>query len=126
TQFPPAVDLGGGHYGGLTAGAGAIWVAHDSAGGGVDEVDPRTGAGTQHVPLPNVKDVAFGGNSVWALSAARGKGALVRLDPRDGHEIGRRLPAGKDPVALQFGGDALWVVNRRPGTVTRIDPSSGH
>jgi streptogramin lyase len=125
TEFAPAVDLGGGSYGGLTSGAGMIWVAHDSQDGGVDGVDPQTGAGTRHVPLPNVKTVAFGRNSVWALSAARGKGVVVRLDPRDGHQVGRRFEAGEDPVALEFGDGSLWVANRRPGALTRIDPSSG-
>jgi hypothetical protein len=72
-EFPPAVDLGGGSYGGLAAGAETIWVAHDSEDGGVDAVDPRTGAGTRHTPLPNAKAVAFGRASVWALSAARGR-----------------------------------------------------
>jgi predicted Ser/Thr protein kinase len=39
--FPPAVDLGGGAYADIAAGAGSIWVAHDVDEGGIDRVDPR-------------------------------------------------------------------------------------
>ena len=36
----------------------------------------------------------------------------------------REITVGRQPVALAYGHDALWVVNRADDTVTRVDPST--
>jgi serine/threonine-protein kinase len=122
--FPPAFDLGGGSYVGIAAGAGSIWVAHDVEEGGVDRVDPVTGEGIDHVPLPNASAITAGRNSVWAAFGGAGRATrnLVRIDPRTVRATGARFAAGRDPVALALGDGSLWVVNGAPGTLTRIDP----
>lgn len=125
--FPPAVDLGGGAYAGIAAGAGSIWVAHDVDEGGIDRVDPATGEGTEHLSLPNASAVTAGRDAVWATfgDAGRATRNLTRIDPRTARTSGARLDAGRDPAALSLGAGSLWVVNRAPGTVTRIDPATG-
>ena len=126
-QFPPAVDLGGGAYAGVAAGAGSIWVAHDVDEGGVDRVDPANGEGTDHVSLPRASAVTATDDAVWAAYGGprRATGNLARIDPRTVRATGARLDAGRDPVALALGDGSLWVVNRAPGTLTRIDTRSG-
>jgi streptogramin lyase len=126
-QFPPAVDLGGGAYAGIAAGSGSIWVAHDVDEGGIDRVDPATGEGTDHVALPNASAVAAGRGVIWAAFGGPRQAThnLAKIDPRAVRATGARLDAGRDPVALAVGDDSVWVVNRKPATVTRIDVSSG-
>jgi DNA-binding beta-propeller fold protein YncE len=126
-QFPPAVDLGGGAYAGIAGGAGSIWVAHDVAEGGIDRVDPATGEGTDHVALPRASAVTATDDGVWAAYGGAGRATrnLARIDPRTVRATGARLDAGRDPVALAVGDGSVWVVNRAPGTLTRIDARSG-
>jgi streptogramin lyase/predicted Ser/Thr protein kinase len=125
--FPPAVDLGGGAYADIAAGAGAIWVAHDVDEGGIDRVDPATGEGTEHVSLPNASAVVAGRDAIWATfgDADRATRNLTRIDPRTVRTSGARLDAGRDPAALALGDGSLWVVNGAPGTLTRIDSATG-
>jgi streptogramin lyase len=71
--------------------------------------------------------VTAGRDAVWATFGDTGHATrnLTRIDPRTARTSGARLDAGRDPAALALGAGSLWIVNRAPGTVTRIDPATG-
>jgi DNA-binding beta-propeller fold protein YncE len=52
--------------------------------------------------------------------ADRGRGRIVRINIESGKVEGNPVPV-RDPVAMRFGGGAIWVANRAPGTITRIE-----
>jgi DNA-binding beta-propeller fold protein YncE len=76
--------------------------------------------------------VAAGAGAVWVLcppspDAASGlanQGALLRIDP---DTVGRPVVrfGGLGDGSLAVGEGAVWITNRTPGTVTRIDTRSG-
>ena len=45
--------------------------------------------------------------------------------PADGDAFERAVTVGSQPTGLTFGADAVWVLNFRDGTLSRIDPATG-
>jgi streptogramin lyase len=127
-SFPEPFDLGGGLFADLALGSGAVWVAHATAGGGVDRVDPGTGEGLAHIAFSYAAVVGTGPGGVWALSAPPSdagphrRGQLVAIDPRTNRSTGPPLTVGREPSALAVTRTAVWVADKRSGTVLRVDP----
>jgi streptogramin lyase/predicted Ser/Thr protein kinase len=126
--FPAAVDLGGGTFPAIAAGRGAVWVAHDVPGGGIDRVDPATGEGIVHISLPWASGLAVTSGRVWAITepspeAAKGHdGRLVEIDATEGRLTGRPIPLGRGPSAIAATAGAVWIARRRDDVVVRIQP----
>ena len=55
----------------------------------------------------------------------RGYASLARVHPRT-LELVDDVPVGNDPVALETGAGAVWVVDQDDGTLARIDPRSAN
>ena len=131
-RYPPAVDLGGGTYPGLSATDRGVWVVHrghaiegTEAVSGIDHVDPRTGEALQHVPLAAPSAIAVGDGSVWAVSSDdQGRGQLVRIDSARDVIADAPVKLGRDPAGIAVGPAAIWVANRGDDSVWRIDPHS--
>ena len=127
TAFPAAVDLGGGQFPGLAAGAGALWAtqAYDRTGG-VTKFEPRSGLAAARARLPRATAVTASSAGVWATTAPRpgGRGGVARIDPRSGALVTGPAPAGRDPVALVLAAGSLWVADRRADQVLRFDPGT--
>ena len=52
--------------------------------------------------------------------ADRAGGKLIRLDSVTAKAEGKPATI-KDPVAMRSGGGSIWVADRKPGTVTRVE-----
>jgi streptogramin lyase len=130
TPLPAAVDLGGGHFPDITAGSGAVWVAHAQDSGGVDRVDPATGEAVEHIGLAWASAVAAGLSSIWAITAPprdtrdATRPRLVEIDPAGNRIVGRAAVVGGEPSALAVSEDAVWVADVRRASVVRVDPRS--
>ena len=77
---------------------------------------------TISVPAQASEPTAAGG-SLWAIVAI-GRGEVWRFDPNTGSPKGT-VHTGDAPAGLAPAADALWVANRRDGTVSRVDPAGG-
>ena len=108
---------------------GSLWAPGAK---GLLRLDPETLRVTGRVDFDRLAAVyayEFAGDSLWVTDGSQGRalhGALHRLDPDTGREIGDpvRLPYG-EPIALSASGSSLWAGAREGGTVTRIDVVNG-
>jgi YVTN family beta-propeller protein len=109
--------------GGITGGAGAIWVA-STVDATLTRIDPATEAVTQTIPLPgaNPGAIAFGAGRLWVADPVARE--LFEVDPGTG-SLRRTLPLDLQPSALAAVDGALWVAGYDSGTIERIDPASG-
>jgi YVTN family beta-propeller protein len=130
-EYPPAVDLGGGTYSGLTMNERGVWVMHPGqiesgqSGGAVDHVDPATGQAVQHVPIESPAAIAVGDGPVWAVSSdGKSRGRLVSIDSSRDVIVGAPVQVGRDPAGVAVGRGAVWVANRGDDSVWRIDPKT--
>jgi streptogramin lyase len=113
-----AIDLGGGRFRDLTAGAGALWTTQVSIpSGGVTKVDPQTGGALGRAGLAGAQAVAATNDGVWATATVRGRGRLVRLDPRAVAVAAGPVRTGPHPGAIAAARDRLWVADRTDGVV---------
>jgi ABC-type branched-subunit amino acid transport system substrate-binding protein/DNA-binding beta-propeller fold protein YncE/predicted Ser/Thr protein kinase len=116
----------------IAAGAGALWLGNGGGEGGnytvsISRVDPRTGAVTHTVKLPDRTrslaiatfnwgrpDIVVAAGAVWARNPDH---TVSRIDPETG-----KLVATIDVEAssIAAGDEGVWVVNG--SAVTRIDP----
>jgi serine/threonine-protein kinase len=127
--LPAPVDLGGGQYSGLAAGAGSIWTAFEPKQvGGITRVDPATGTAVARVQLAEgASGVAVGEGAAWATAVPRhGPGRLVRIDLRTNRATRSFAVLGRSPAAIAPGAGAIWVADRSDGVLDRIDPRTGH
>jgi len=120
-------ELGGAPTG-LVVAFDSIWIA-DSATGVVIHLDPRSrqsrpiSLGTGSSGTGGIDGgVTAGAGAIWAT--VTGDDAVVRIDPQT-DVVTRRIPVGDRPVGVTFGAGAVWVANT-DGTVSRIDPATGH
>jgi streptogramin lyase len=101
----------------IAAGRGRVWVG-DSYAGAVNSVDANAGKVVTHTKIPYVSDVAVGEGAVWATVDKPSE--LVRLDPKDGHEVGRPLPIQGTASGLAIGFGSIWVITGK--AVIRVQP----
>jgi serine/threonine-protein kinase len=120
--FNAPVDLGGGAFPAIAAGAGSVWTTHANATvGGVDRVDPETVQAIEHIRLPSADALSVGSSGVWASTR---EGALVRIDTRTNALDGAPVRAGQALVAVAEGADAIWAADEAANDVVRVDPGS--
>ena len=63
----------------------------------------------------------FGFGSLWVTLDG---GEVARMDPRNGKVVAT-YPVGAGARFLAVGDDAVWTLDARDGTVSRVDPESG-
>lgn len=51
-------------------------------------------------------------------------GTLIRIDPRTGRVVARRLPGSARPAAITFAGGELWIGSPGNGYVLRVNPTT--
>jgi DNA-binding beta-propeller fold protein YncE len=116
---------------------GAIWATGSYFRGNDGDVgqprlariDPATGrvAGRLAIPRSRNSDptslVAAAGSLWVALDRSDRAGVVCRIDPRAGRPQAR-IRVGRSPQALAVEHDAVWVVNARDDTISRIDATT--
>lgn len=113
--IPLAVD-GIEEEGSVAAGEGGIWVV--STGAELIKIDPSTNAVVGSSPLPHgAAAVRAGLGSLWVTVSTADQ--LLRIDPADPTQQ-TPIDVGSYPRFLAVGGDAVWVMNQRDGSVTRV------
>jgi DNA-binding SARP family transcriptional activator/streptogramin lyase len=114
--------------GGLTFGAGSVWVT-DRYSPTLLRIDPEVNAVVERVRLPRkdlgtifTGDVAVGAGSVWVGHGGYNPGAFVeRLDLDTGRLQRRFSVLGGDADHLAFADGELWVGSTPSGDLRRID-----
>jgi serine/threonine-protein kinase len=120
---PAPVDLGGGEFPALAAGAGALWQVHSAeTSGGVNKLDARDGSVLGRAGLPGATAVAADRDDVWATARHDRRGELVRIKPDTAAIARGPVPAGREPVAVVEAGGSIWVADRRGDVVLRYNP----
>jgi streptogramin lyase len=117
------VELGkyGEDNGGVTVGAGAVWVA---AGAWLVRVDPARDRVVRRIRVGSTAISVFATPSaIWVTRAAGRLGELVRVDPTTNRVVTRTTMGGGSESVVQALG-SLWVVNTSPPSLMRVDPSS--
>jgi DNA-binding SARP family transcriptional activator/streptogramin lyase len=79
------------------------------------------------VPVGIVRDLAFGGGSLWVVSGgpthpggvAQG---LRRVDPET-RLVQQTISVGSDPVSVAVTDGSIWVAARTDGLIERVDPA---
>ena len=107
--------------GGITAGAGAVWIVTKPAA--LVRIDPQTNTVTAKYELPlGSENPLFSDGFLWVSSFEEGK--LIKLDPRSGKVLAS-LPVGPKPRFLTAGAGSIWTLNQGDGSISRIDEKSG-
>jgi streptogramin lyase len=121
-QLRQVFPVGGpGAEGGVTTGAGSVWLITDSHGD-VARIDPASGVVQGRFAVgPGSFNPYFDGRTVW-ISHAEGS-SLAGINPDTG-EI-RIFRTGPHPRFLAAGGGAVFTLNQGDGSVTRLDVDSG-
>ncbi len=113
--------------GGITAGAGSVWLvtsAKDGEGDGeLTRIDAATNkvAATIKIPAGSFNPL-FAEGSVWVSSNSGG--VLVRVDPATNKVVGSTA-VGPMPRFLAYGAGSIWVLNQGDGTVSRVNAKTG-
>jgi virginiamycin B lyase len=124
---------GTGPFGGLGAGAGAVWMVTEGKAGAFDilaRIDPGSNEVTDEIQLGHLGGgVAVGGGSVWV--SAPEDGVLVQVDPRS-RRVVAEVTALAQPSWVAADDQAVWVLSATwaehpggDGSVARIDPATG-
>lgn len=104
--------------GSVAAGEGGVWAV--SRTHELVKVDPATNevVGTWDLPV-GAAAVRAGLGALWVTVSPTN--TLLRIDPADPTER-TEIPTGTLPRFLAIGEGAVWVMNQRDGTVTRVAP----
>lgn len=106
---------------GVTAAAGAVWVA-DSGSGQVSRIDPKSlrVTGTYPASSDPVAVAVFDGR-VWTADGQTG--TVTALDPVTGRPEGRAVDLPGAARRLVVSAGTLWATTANPGQVVTISPS---
>jgi streptogramin lyase len=116
---------GTGDYSRLAVGARSVWVT-STARGVVYRIDPRRDRVIAAVRLGGpVQGIAVGPGRVWATRLRRGPGQLIAIDPRDDRVTRPPIAVGPGPDQVVYALHDVWVQNRSPSSVMRVDPGTG-
>lgn len=99
-----------------------LWVGSPN-NGTLSQLDPASGKVLNTIELggqPDVYAIAFAIDATWV--ALKDKDEVIKIDSSG--KIVSHVKVGKEPVALIFDGQSLWVSNQGEGTITRIDPAT--
>ena len=102
----------------LAVAAGYVWVT-DYGENAVTRIVPK---GPRMVEI-GVPSRPYGlharADGIWV--ACYGDQSVVRIDPRHGRVIGRPVPVGLNPVAVDVSHGSAWVTSVGDANLTRID-----
>ncbi len=106
--------------GGIAASDDSVWLA--TAKDELARIDPDTGGVGQKVKVPaGSYNPWFADDRIW-LTRADGK-EVTSIDAMTGKVLAS-IPTDAGPRFLTSGGGAVWTLNQRDGSMTRIDPST--
>jgi streptogramin lyase len=109
----------------MAVGAGALWLADNSA---VQKLDPRTRRAETTVDLDPIgrrfRGIAASSSAVWVAFGAD-EDEVLRLDPVTGRRVGDPLDVGGEPLDVVADEHGAWVVVDSGRKVVRIDAASG-
>jgi YVTN family beta-propeller protein len=110
--------------GGITTGAGSVWVAGPTQSSPVTRIDPRRNEVMARVPLRKFRanGIALGDGGVWVSDV--GSDQVWRIDAALNSPTGS-TKVGLGPLGVAAGAGSIWVANSGDGTVSRIDPVTG-
>jgi virginiamycin B lyase len=102
----------------------AVWALVDGEDAGrrlLVAVDPATDTVRGTFVAPPAAEALRGGfGSLWVATSGQ---SVVRVDPSDG-STQAIVGTGSGSRFMAVGDDAVWVLNQKDGTVSRIDPES--
>ena len=115
------IPTGAAEPGGITAGAGLVWVTHYGSAQSVVGIDPRTNKVVRRFKLPGESccQPAVLGSTIWVAAGGPDSPAIVGLAASNGHLV-RRIDGVDGPVVV---GAALWASQQ--GVPAIVDPSTG-
>jgi virginiamycin B lyase len=107
-----------GPEGGVAVGAGSVWMITDKHGS-LARIDPASGAilQTVHVPAGSYNPHFIDGH-IWVTRVA---GAEVTSVDANTGEVREHRATGQHPRFLTAGAGAVWTLNQKDGTISRID-----
>ncbi len=107
--------------GGITAGAGSIWIVTKPAT--LVRIDPATNAVIGKYDLPHgSENPLFSDGSIWISSFEQG--SLLKVDPATGKVVAT-ISVGPKPRFLTAGAGSIWTLNQGDGSISRVDEKSG-
>jgi virginiamycin B lyase len=116
-------DVGpAGPEGGIAIGAGSVWMITDEQGS-LRRIDPTSGSilQTVHVPAGSYNPHFIDGH-IWVTHVAGAQATSV--DANTGEIVAHRA-TGRHPRFLTAGAGAVWTLNQKSGTISRIDLAGG-
>jgi streptogramin lyase len=116
-------DVGpAGPEGGIAVGAGSVWMVIDKHGS-LARIDPTSGAIVQtvHVPAGSYNPY-FSNGHIWVTRVVGAE--VTSVDANTGAVVAHRA-TGRHPRFLTAGAGAVWTLNQKSGTISRIDLSGG-
>jgi virginiamycin B lyase len=104
--------------GGIAVGAGSVWMITDKRGS-LARIDPTSGSilQTVHVPLGSYNP-HFSEGHIWVTHFERAE--VTSVDAATGKVVAHRT-TGRHPRFLTAGAGAVWTLNQKSGTISRID-----
>ena len=111
-------DVGpAGPEGGIAVGAGSVWMVTDKHGA-LARIDPTSGSilQTVHVPAGSYNPY-FSDGHIWVTRVAGAE--VTSVDANTGKVVAHRA-TGQHPRFLTAGAGAVWTLNQKSGTVSRI------
>lgn len=112
--------VGTGPFGGLAAGAGAVWLVTEGRGGAFDalaRIDPRMNAVTYTIPLGHVGGGVAVGEGAVCVTAGRRRPSRVDPDALESRSGGRRA---RQPARVAVGEGGVWVLSGTWPDFTRM------
>jgi YVTN family beta-propeller protein len=107
---------------GVTAGAGAIWVAN-SQGATVSRIDRDSMTVRQTITVgAGPSGITSSGGAVWVVNSL--DGTVSRIDSETSQLVDT-IAVGNGPIAIAGEGSSLWVTNGDDQTVSQISIRSG-
>jgi YVTN family beta-propeller protein len=109
--------------GGLSNGAGSMWVA-DAGADTVERIEPGSGLAVDQINVGGgPASVASGDGAIWVASSV---GATVtRIDPITESVTQTIALPGSDTSAILFGDGAVWVADSVARELFELDPGTG-
>ena len=104
--------------GGITVGAGSVWMVTDKAGV-LSRVDVESNTVKTIIKIPSGSfNPLFADGFVWVTSNQHSE--LIKIDPAT-NTVVTTIPTGKNPRFLTYGDGSVWTLNQGDGTISRID-----